>query len=72
MEEKEREYYQSLYDMAVAVNSSRRPEAILSYTVEYVARAMGAKGCSLMLLTPDRKQLLHTAAYGLSDWYVRK
>jgi len=26
----------------------------------------------LMLLTPDRKLLLHTAAYGLSDWYVRK
>jgi len=25
-----------------------------------------------MLLTPDRKLLLHTAAYGLSDWYVRK
>jgi GAF domain-containing protein len=25
-----------------------------------------------MLLTPDRKHLLHTAAYGLSDWYVRK
>jgi GAF domain-containing protein len=25
-----------------------------------------------MLFTPDRKLLLHTAAYGLSDWYVRK
>jgi GAF domain-containing protein len=25
-----------------------------------------------MLLTPDRTQLLHTAAYGLSDSYVRK
>jgi signal transduction histidine kinase len=25
-----------------------------------------------MLLSPDRKVLLHTAAYGLSDWYVRK
>ena len=25
-----------------------------------------------MLLSPDRKQLFNTAAYGLSDWYVRK
>ncbi len=25
-----------------------------------------------MLLTPDGELLLHTAAYGLSDWYVRK
>jgi GAF domain-containing protein len=25
-----------------------------------------------MLLTPDRKVLLHTMAYGLSDWFVRK
>jgi len=37
-----------------------------------VAKALEAKGCSLMLLTPDRKLLLHTAAYGLSDSYVRK
>jgi GAF domain-containing protein len=25
-----------------------------------------------MLLSPDRKVLHHTVAYGLSDWYVRK
>ena len=72
MEEDERNYYQNLYDIAVVVNSAHDLEAILSRFAENVARAMGAKGCSLMLLTPDRKQLLHTAAYGLSDWYVRK
>jgi GAF domain-containing protein len=37
-----------------------------------VAHALGAKGCSLILLTPDRKLLLHTAACGLSDWYIQK
>jgi len=37
-----------------------------------VAKAMWAKGCSLMLLSPDKKVLLHIVAYGLSDWYVRK
>lgn len=25
-----------------------------------------------MLLTPDRQELNHTSAYGLSNWYVRK
>jgi signal transduction histidine kinase len=37
-----------------------------------VSEALEAKGCSIMLLSADRKVLLHTAAYGLSDWYVRK
>jgi signal transduction protein with GAF and PtsI domain len=65
-------YYQSLYEIAAAMNSIRVPEDVLRSIVENVTKAMGAKGCSLMLLTPDRKLLLHTAAYGLSDWYVRK
>jgi len=72
MEKAESKYYQSLYEVAAAVNSTRASEAILHYIVENVAKTVGAKGCSLMLLTPDRRLLLHTAAYGLSDWYVRK
>jgi GAF domain-containing protein len=54
------------------MNSANTPEDVLSSIVEDVAEALGAKGCSIMLLTPDRKRLLHTAAYGLSDWYIRK
>jgi len=72
MERAERNYYRSLYDVAAAANSARTPESVLRSIVERVAQDMGAKGCSLMLLTPDRKLLLHTAAYGLSDSYVRK
>ena len=68
----ERSYYESLYEVAAAVNSARTPEDVLQAIVEKVTEAVGAKGCSLMLLTPDMKFLLHTAAYGLSDWYVRK
>jgi len=71
-EQAERNYYWGLYDVATAVNSSHTPEGVLWRTCRSVAKAVGAKGCSLMLLTPDRKLLLHTAAYGLSDWYVRK
>jgi len=65
-------YYQSLYEVAASLNSARTPEAVLQSIVERVAKAVGAKGCSLMLLTPDRKVLFHTVAYGLSDWYIRK
>ena len=65
-------YYESLYEIAAAMNTIRVPEDVLRSIVENVTKAMRAKGCSLMLLTPDRKLLLHTAAYGLSDWYVRK
>jgi len=65
-------YYTSLYELAAALNSAGSPESILQSIAEGVAKTMGAKGCSLMLLSPDRKVLLHTAAYGLSDWYVRK
>jgi len=72
METRKETYYQSLYELAATLNSSRAPESILQSVVEGVAKAMGAKGCSLMLLSPDRKVLLHTVAYGLSDWYVRK
>ncbi|MBC8275160.1 MAG: GAF domain-containing protein [Chloroflexi bacterium] len=72
MEEREQRYYHSLYEIGAAVNSAATPESMLRSIVESVSKALEAKGCSLMLLTPDRKLLLHTAAYGLSDWYVRK
>jgi len=67
-----RSYYESLYEVAAAVNSAHTPESVLSSIVEKAAKALEAKGCSIMLLTPDGKFLLHTAAYGLSDWYIRK
>jgi GAF domain-containing protein len=72
MEETKETYYQSLFELAAALNSARAPEAVLQSIVEGVANTMGSKGCSLMLLSPDRKVLLHTVACGLSDWYVRK
>jgi signal transduction histidine kinase len=33
---------------------------------------VGVKGCSLLLLTPDKEQLIHSISYGLSDWYLKK
>jgi signal transduction histidine kinase len=69
---KVRQRYTTLYDIAQKLNSNLAPEDVLDTIVEALCNAAGAKGCSLMLLTPDRQQLIHTVAHGLSDWYVRK
>ena len=71
MDEIEKNYYPSLYQLVSTLNSAQSPENILRSIVEKVATAMAAKGCSLLLLTPDKKALLRIAAHGLSDWYVR-
>lgn len=71
MERIEETYYQSLYQLAATLNSAHSPEDILRSIVEDVAKAMDAKGSSLLLLTPDKQALLRITAYGLSNWYVR-
>ena len=72
MESNLESYYQSLYEVAATLNSARAAGVILRSMVENVAKALRVKGCSLMLLSPDKKALFHTAAYGLSDWYIKK
>ncbi len=65
-------YYRQLYELAAAFNSAHAPRAVLESTVEGLAKAIGAKGCSLLLLTPDKKVLLHTVSSGLSEGYAQK
>jgi GAF domain-containing protein len=72
MVKEKRDYYESVYQLTLVLNSARDSRALLHSIVESVAKAMGAKACSLMLLTIERDVLLHTVAYGLSDWYLRK
>ena len=64
--------YKILYDIAQKLNSKLAPQEVLRTIVESIRDAANAKGCSLMLLTPDRQELIHSVACGLSDWYVRK
>ena len=64
-------HYQNLYELAAILNSARSPDEILNSIVETAACAMGTKGCSLMLLTPDKNALMRIAAFGLSSWFVR-
>ena len=68
----QRNYFHTIYQLAAEVNSARTPNDILYSLAEITTKGMGAKGCSLMILTSDGKQLIHTSSYGLSDWYVRK
>ncbi len=64
--------YEILYDIAQKLNSNLASQDVLRTIVDSIRDAADAKGCSLMLLTPDRQELIHSVACGLSNWYVRK
>ncbi|MFO8102020.1 MAG: GAF domain-containing sensor histidine kinase [Dehalococcoidia bacterium] len=72
MEKKPLDIYKALYDIAAEVYSSTSREAVLNDIVRSTALALDLKGCSLMLLSTNRKQLIHTASYGLSENYLGK
>ena len=65
-------YSQVLFEAAKRISSSLSTDEVLKAIVESTAHAVNAKGCSLLLLSPDKKQLRHSATYGLSDWFVKK
>src|SRR5512133_1254637 len=62
----------ALYEVAEAINSTLDPPSVLMAIVQNTVAAMGAKGCSIMLLSSDRSELHHSAHFGLSDRYVMK
>ena len=64
--------YDIVYAIVKEITSSLAPDEVLDSIVRSVTEATGAKGCSLMLLTPDRKELIHNVSYGLSEWYLKK
>ena len=72
MRSKPLDYYKALYQIATEVDSSTSTKDVLNGIVRSTAKAIGLKGCSLMLLSQDRKRLVHTVAYGLSSSYIRK
>ncbi len=72
MRSKPLDYYKALYQIATEVDSSTSTKDVLNGIVRSTAKAIGLKGCSLMLLSQDRKRLIHTVAYGLSSSYIRK
>lgn len=72
MADKEVNYLKALYSVAEDLNTEREPEGILQSIPEDVTKALNVKGCSLILLSSDKKTLMHTATYGLSEKYVEK
>jgi len=67
-----RRYYISLYETAKAINSSLLVREVLTAIAENAAAAADAKGCALLLLSPDKKRLWYGAACGLSESYLQK
>jgi len=65
-------YFKALYEIARELNHKIEPDRVLSVITENVTTAMAAKACSVLLLTLDKKELIHRAWYGLSDQYVKK
>lgn len=71
MKQNERNYFRDLYEIAIAVNSAGSTEAVMRSLVENATKAMDAKGCSIMLLDPERKVLVHSISCGLSDVFIK-
>ena len=65
-------YSETLFEATKQISSSLSTNEVLKAIVKGTAHAVNAKGCSLLLLSPDKTQLVHSATYGLSDWFLKK
>jgi len=72
MKSKEKDYFESLYEVTRLINGSLDPDCVLEEIVRSVVNAMGLKAASLRLLDTRRKRLLLGASCGLSENYLQK
>lgn len=72
MEPKERDYFNTLYEVAKVVNSSLKPKEVLQRIVEALSQALGVKACALRVLDQSKQVLSMGACSGLSEGYLRK
>ena len=72
MEGTQDSYFNALYNVAKAVNSAIETPEVLAAIVAATTEATGAKGCSLLLLDEEGKELVHSADHGLSQEYLSK
>src|SRR4030042_2851021 len=61
-----------LYEISRQVIAAAGVQNVLQAVVESIAKGTKAKGCSLLVLSPDGKKLYHRISYGISDDYVDK
>jgi signal transduction histidine kinase len=64
--------YELLYEISKPVIEAAGVDNVLSSIVESTSKGTGAKGCSILTLSPDGKKLEHKVSYGLSDEYLGK
>ncbi len=62
----------ALFPAVKLLNSSLDSAEVARSLTKVAAEAIGAKACSLLLLTPDRRELYHAASFGLSESYLEK
>lgn len=65
------QYYKALKEVAKAANSTLPSKKLLRSIAKSATKAINTDGCSIALMDPNRKRLVHVSSYGLSDWYSR-
>ncbi len=65
-------YFRALYNVAEKLGSSLDAAEVLQSVVTSVAEALGAKACSLRMLSEDGHRLEIRAVAGLSEAYLQK
>lgn len=70
LDKNEINYYHKLYELASDIISKNSWDKVTYSIVVGICEVIGTKGCSLMLLSPDRKTLVHSVSIGLSDAFL--
>ena len=70
MNVKESNYYHALYELAAKITSADSSEKVVQSVVQGVCETMKGKGCSILLLSLDKKSLIHSISYGLSEAFT--
>ncbi len=61
-----------LYEISKQVIEAAGVQNVLQAIVESITKGTEAKGCSLLVLSPDGKKLYHRISHGISDDYIDK
>ena len=72
MENTQHSYTQAIKQITRTANSATPLKKALGAIAKSCTKAMQAAGCAIMLLSTQKEHLSITAAYGLSDLYLRK
>ncbi len=64
--------YETLIKITKSLSKSKDPEEIIRLTVESIKSSLGIKGCALLLINTQTKDLEVAASAGLSEEYLNK